>query len=536
MNNYVYFLFTILLLFGTLKVGDYGISIDEPIERKHGIVAFDYVNEKFGLFPSIPRGTEINLVNYDHRDYGLIFQFTAYSLELIFNINNSKEVFLLRHLLVFLLFWVSLIFFYKIIEWRYKDWKIGLVGVIFFLLSPRLFADSFYNPKDIPLMSFFIISAFTMVNFFFQPTKLGAIWHGVACGLVVGTRIVGVYMPIFTLLLILFRIYQIRSSSQLIRDFLLVSSIFIFSLCLSTLIFWPILWEDPIGNLLYSFNSMKKFRWYGNILFWGQMVNSNNLPWYYIPSWILVTTPISIVLFFCAGIFSISKSLYNQKWSYLKSRSNQMDLIFLGLFLGPLIAVIIFNSVLYNGWRHLYFIYPFFLLIGMRGFMSLFLFVRSSFLLKKRIFVSGILSVFIVFNLIQTLVFMFKNHPHQNVYFNELVRNVEHNFERDYYGLSYKQALKYLLEKTDDDSLMIYSHDFIGKINTMNFPKKEAERLHFVSNLNDADYFMSLLNPRDEKEKFEMINKNSLYNNPEFFNIKVSGYRIISIYKLEREN
>jgi len=198
MNNYVSIFFLLILIFGFLIVEDYGISMDEPIERKHGIVAFDYVNEKLGLFPSIPKGTEINLVNYDHRDYGLIFQFSAYSLELLFNIDNSRDVFLLRHFLVFLLFWVSLIFFHKIIEMRFKDWKIGLLGVVFFLLSPRLFADSFYNPKDIPLMSFFIISTFTLIKFFYLQTKTNAIYLGIACGLAVSTRIVGIIIPVFT--------------------------------------------------------------------------------------------------------------------------------------------------------------------------------------------------------------------------------------------------------------------------------------------------------------------------------------------------
>ncbi len=68
MNNSVFFFFLVYLLLGTMIIGNYGISMDEPIERKHGIVAFDFVNEKFGLFPSIPKGTEINLINYDHRD------------------------------------------------------------------------------------------------------------------------------------------------------------------------------------------------------------------------------------------------------------------------------------------------------------------------------------------------------------------------------------------------------------------------------------------------------------------------------------
>ena len=535
MNRNSFFFFIIILFLGASIVGDYGISMDEPIERKHGIVAFDYLNEKFNLFPGIEKGTGENLNTYDHRDYGMIFQLAAYGLELLLGINNSRDVFLLRHLLVFILFWLSLVFFYKIIVWQYKDWRIGILGVLFFLLSPRLFAESFYNPKDIPIMAFFIIATYTLIRFLYQDKKSNAVWHGIACGLAISTRIVGIILPVFTLILVLFKIFGARRAGKQWLSVISGTVIFLFSVLLATFLFWPVLWENPVDSFLYSFNSMKKFRWYGNILLWGELVNSNALPWHYIPSWILVTTPLSFILFFITGIFSMVRSFLMEKKAFLFDQKNQADLIYLGLFLGPLFSVILFNSVLYNGWRHLYFIYPFFLLIGMRGFMTLFLFVKKSFNEKKQILVSGVLSLLVVFNLLQTLVFMIRFHPHQNVYFNELARNVEHNFERDYYGLSYKQALKYLLENTEGDTLKIFSHDFIGKINTMNFPKKEAERLHFVPDQKNADYFISLLNPRNEKEYVDMIQKNELYNNPEFFNIKVKGYRVISIFKLNNE-
>lgn len=521
------------MLFGAFVVRDYGISMDEPIERKHGIVAFDYLNEKFNLFPGIEKGTGENLNTYDHRDYGMIFQLAAYSLELLLGINNSRDVFLLRHLLVFILFWSSLVFFYKIIVWQYKDWRIGIMGVLFFLLSPRLFAEAFYNPKDIPLMAFFIMSTYTLIRFLYHERKnINAVWHGIACGLAISTRIVGIILPVFTLILVLFKIFEARLVGLQWKSFISGTVIFLFSVLLATFLFWPVLWENPIDSFLYSFNSMKKFRWYGNILLWGDLVNSNALPWHYIPSWILVTTPLSFIFFFITGIFSMVRSFFMDKRAFLFDQKNQANIIYLGLFLGPLFSVILFNSVLYNGWRHLYFIYPFFLLIGMRGFMTLFMFVKRNFAEKKLMLVSGVFSVIIVFNFIQTLVFMIRYHPHQNVYFNELARNIEHNFERDYYGLSYKQALKYLIENNEGDTLKIFSHDYIGKINTMNFPKRDAERLHFVSHEKDADYFMSLLNPRNPKEHNEILEKSGLYGKAELYNIKVKDYRIISIFSL----
>jgi hypothetical protein len=45
MNRFAFFFLALILLLGTIIVPDYGISMDEPIERKHAVVAFDYLNE-----------------------------------------------------------------------------------------------------------------------------------------------------------------------------------------------------------------------------------------------------------------------------------------------------------------------------------------------------------------------------------------------------------------------------------------------------------------------------------------------------------
>ena len=42
-------------------------------------------------------------------------------------------------------------------------------------------------------------------------------------------------------------------------------------------------------------------------------------------------------------------------------------------------------------------------------------------------------------------VWMIENHPIQNAYFSLPARYVQHNFELDYWGLSFRPALEYLL-------------------------------------------------------------------------------------------
>ena len=45
---------------------------------------------------------------------------------------------------------------------------------------------------------------------------------------------------------------------------------------------------------------------------------------------------------------------------------------------------------------------------------------------------------------------MYKNHPHQNVYFNFLAgKNFNERFEMDYFGVSNKRALEYIVEQED---------------------------------------------------------------------------------------
>ncbi len=113
-GNLAYIILVAYLIVGSVILPDYGISTDEPIQRKHGIISFDYVNQKLGLFPAIPPTYEEDLPEYEYRDYGVVFQVFCYGMEKLFKINDALSVFLLRHMLIFLLFWLSAFYFHKI--------------------------------------------------------------------------------------------------------------------------------------------------------------------------------------------------------------------------------------------------------------------------------------------------------------------------------------------------------------------------------------------------------------------------------------
>lgn len=305
-NPWIKVFFLAYLVLGLLILPDYGITMDEPIQRKHGMVAFEYVNETLNLFPSIPKVTDENLSTYDHRDYGMFFQLIAYSLEQILGIDNSRDVFRLRHVMVFFLFWLGLLYFYKALSIRFKNEGLAFVGILMIILSPRIFGDSFTNPKDIPLLSWFMMSIYTSINFVNNRNTKSIIAHALISALAIGSRIVGVLIPVVTIIWIIMELLYQRKYRKWKEPILVIFS-YVILVMIFTFLLWPVLWENPFDSFLHSFQSMKQFRWSGSMLYLGEMINSSTIPWHYIPIWIIVSTPISVTVFFLVGLSTTIK-------------------------------------------------------------------------------------------------------------------------------------------------------------------------------------------------------------------------------------
>ena len=108
----------------------------------------------------------------------------------------------------------------------------------------------------------------------------------------------------------------------------------------------------------------------------GSYTHSTSVHWYYVPLWLGVTSPILILLLFafgsCVSIFRIyrrflkigEKNDLNDLW---RGPSELQDLIFIILIFIPIFFIIVFNSTLYSGWRHVYFIFPFIILLSLYG-------------------------------------------------------------------------------------------------------------------------------------------------------------------------
>ena len=449
--------FVTLLLLGIWVYNDYGLSTDEPFQRSIGLTSLAYLanlfNIRFLLGNAQPLADPASVfLTQRDRDYGVAFELPAEFLIKVLNLHDANAYFF-RHLLTFLIFYAAVYFFYKLVKLRYQDWRIGLLGAAFLVLSPRIFSDGFFNDKDLVFMSVFAIGIYTLVRFALKPGLLTGLWHALACALAIDLRLMAVILPAVTVVTLLALAARKELSFSKLIGYL---GIYLAVMALLVVAFWPWLWLDPLGNFVLAFKNMAKFRHAPDMVFMGDIINASRLPWYYIPIWIAVTTPILYLILFMVGTGATVNTFIRNIWGKAKTLwandAQLQDLLFLGLFFAPLLAVIMLHSILYNGWRQMYFIYPAFLLVSIRGLISLWTLTNAKQMARC------ILIVLVIGSMSFTSYWMVRWHPYQYLYFNVLAGPFAKRFDVDYWAVAYRPVLAKIVGQDPKASYSIYVH------------------------------------------------------------------------------
>lgn len=473
LDRLVWALVAALALLGLWLVTDYGLSWDEPQQRLIGQVAFNHVSQT--LFPGwiAPFPDVQPLHHFRDRDYGVVFELPTVVLERLFRLTDTREIYFMRHYLTFLVFLAGVMAMYRLGRMHCNSAMAGLLAASMLLLSPRFFAEAFYNSKDVVFMALFAIAMATLFRLLREPTVRNALIHALASALAVDVRIMGLLLAATTLLAI---------SLLIIRGFLAwpqglkITAIYVLSSCLLIILMFPFLWADPWGNLLIAFANMSQFgRWGGDVLYFGQLISGENLPWHYAPIWISITTPPIILALLVIGVVATVIRLLRNKLRLWAKPFELEALIALGLLTAPIAAVIVLDSVLYNGWRQLYFVYPALLLLATRGAYDTYQWLNGQPALRYG-FAAVLISAAIV-----TGQWMVRAHPMQNVYFNNLVGDQHKTqFELDYWGLANREALEFLLDYQPSGPIQVRAKSFTPlEFSALILRPSERDRLDF---------------------------------------------------------
>jgi hypothetical protein len=509
-------LMLIMSLLGMKSYRTYGTQWDEYLQRNMGRVSYNY----------IANGND-SLLTLNGRDYGIVVELPLYALEKKFAPNQVAESIYLRHLACFFLYCFGVIVFYLTLL-KLKFNPIGaFCGVLMLVVSPRIFGHAFINSKDVPLMVFYIFSFFSLLYFIEKPSIKRSLFHAFTCALLIDTRITGVIIVPITIFF--FTLYEYQKSSKkyskILGINLLVQLKYYFIFCaLLIYIFWPYLWLNPIKNFLVAFLNMSHYRWKGYSLLFGDFIFSYQTPWYFALAWIAITTPILYLIMFLLGIYFMVLQIIKEKALVFKNIEFLEILMPFCLFTCPILAIIVLKSVLYDTWRHIYFVYPFLLLTGMYGAKYVVNKVNRK-PLKWAAFA-------LFFSLVGIeLIKMIKAYPHEYVYFNELVsgskNNIRLNYDMDYWGTGFKYGLQKVLDMDHSDTIKItgnvypcYSNYVLLKDNN---PKC---RLQYVLTEKEADYYLTnyRYKPNDHFEKL----------NDKVFDIQYRNSEILGVYKVKK--
>ena len=528
----IFFSFLLILFSGLFSVKDYGVSSDESDQRHSGFVELNYIGEK--IAPSILnryKGDRIYIdlsdEKYQDRFSGHLLNTVSAFFEVIFKIEDRRNVFIFKHHIYFLLFFFSLISFYKICQIRFEKWYISILGVLIIFLSPRIFANSFYDPKDIPFFSMLIFSVHFGLLFFKNRNFKYLIYFSIFNALVIsGIRIFGIISPILILSSTILYTFIVKENFK--KNILLISSCLILSIIFS-IILKPFLWSNPLTNFLNSFKYLGEFGELWNIpnLFFGEIIFARDVPWYFSIVWISITTPIFyLVLFFIGFSFYLVNSLRYLKNNF-SNKTFYYDSIFFSLLIIPIVGSIILRESSFNSWRHLYFIYPYFVIFSLIGFENILNYLKINFI-KNYFYIFFIMILFFNFT------WIVKNHPYQYAYFNILAgkKNLNREFDIDYHGLSYKQNLEFIIDNDDRDKISIVNNS-INKPQLFKYSlnKKDRERFIIDQNITKPDYIVTNFF-LDKMKKYKKISSEIIENEYVLFNeIKVDGNVINAVYK-----
>jgi hypothetical protein len=448
---------------------------------------------------------------------------TLYAAERIARLEDQHQVYVLRHRLLFLLFAVGVICFSVAAGRAYHSRLLGLLGGAFLILSPRIFGEAPNNPVDLPLLSLTAISFLTLQLFLARRSVPRALLHAFVCGLAIDVRLSGVIIAGITLLVLALRAALDRHERGQ-RDIICGLLVFPGAIGIAVTAFWPTLWPNPPVEFLRAWRTMSRFPWSGEVLYLGKSLPASELPWHYLPVWIAITTPLLYLALAAIGIAGFVRQVVASPRAALQQ--HQTELIALLWLTLPLTAVIVLRPVVYDGWRHFYFVYPALLLLSLAGLRDAHALALSAAGDYTRRYAGMLLPAIVALSLGDTAAFMIRNHPQEHVYFSSLIggiRGAEGRFELDYWGAGYKQALERLLAEDKRRDIRIALANRPGTINVLSLRPGLRARLSVVNAPEDADYYLT-------NHRGKYLEKPSYH---EAFSVTVDGVPIVTAYRVK---
>lgn len=465
-KNIVWILFFIILLVAmiVMSVGA-GMNGDEEMQATHASNVLDYY-QSFGKDTAAVSTTYIKngkpeYWNLPH--YGQVVDNLASFVVRVFDI---EDVMMTRHVVCSIFGWLGIVFVSLLALRISGNRRAAIFAALLLFLSPRFLGHSFNNIKDVSFATAMIMGVYYIYLFLSELPHVKwstAIKLTLSIAFAMAIRVPGVLLlPYFALfsLVYLIRQYYVNKKTKKVSDpkrkltitipreqtirhlfvklLLYGIGIALVAYVLMVLV-WPYAIEAPIAHVKEAFMGMSQFATGIRQIFEGTSQWSDALPWYYTPKYILITSPIAVI---------IGMLIYPFLGGLKKEKLFSTFIVYF-TFIFPIFWIVYTKANVYGGWRHSLFTYMPMVVASGLGFNAL---VE---IFKNR-YAKIALNILPFILLLPPFLHIVKNHPYEYVYFNELVGGVKGaygDYELDYYYHSTREASEWVIKNAEKSGL-----------------------------------------------------------------------------------
>jgi hypothetical protein len=411
----------VLLPVMVLASFDFGVTWDERNRHRNGELIWEF----FSGLRSRPA-----LMEDGGHLYGGLFDVISVAVGWWLPLDR----YVVRHAINAIFGWIGVVYCGRLAARLFGAWS-GVLAMILLAVSPRYFADSMNNPKDLPFAAMSIAALYYFSTI--SPTwpyisRATAIKIIITLALALNIRAGALlYLGYLGMLVAAFAIAERNTSWRRLADTSVRLAIIAVAVLLFGTVFWPWAQGSPLTRPFEALLGFADTRWSGRVLFNGRYFAAANLPWYYAPWWFLISTPPVVIV---GAILSISVA-GDRRWTL------RTVALWAAAAL-PLFLVIVGDSILYDGVRHLLFIYPILVVLAASGWIT-------CLLARNRLWLRRSAAALVAVGLVNIIAFHVRSHPNQAVYFNELVggpRGAFAKFDMDYWGNCVLEAVAWSAE------------------------------------------------------------------------------------------
>ena len=420
------FLVFIYLIIGIHLSLNTGISHDEFHEQQNWTYNLQAIKDFFST------GEYANFLKFKDRYHGIGFHYLSQPIQYLFSslveknfqISEYGGLLISKHIAVFLIFFISGVFLFKIFKTIHNDNNFAFISTGIYYLFPYLLGHSLFNPKDIPFLSVWVICTYYIIKLIKgfknnnHVTIKSLLTLSFLTAFLISIRTLGllVLLQYLIFLIVFSETYKQNIFSIIIKQ---RKNLFIFFISTLLLIYIlnPIFWHNPL-EIINSVTWMGKYQQDICTTTLGKCMKALNLPASYYFIWLFFKLPI-IVLFGLALYPFAEKKLSKNIFA------NFIIISLLITSISILAILIVLRVAIYDELRHIMFLIPLIFIISL----------SCIYIYNKKIFA--------IFGILTSVFFIAENisiNPYQYTWMNSFAKfyNISKNFEVDYWGISNK--------------------------------------------------------------------------------------------------